>query len=200
MKNGSKRCLCNASWLHWSLCLGILVVIIEVVGGLYSGSLALLADASHTAIDVLFYGFAIYIQRRLYARPWEDEHRWEHRASISNGLLFFGAAAIIAGEAFSRGGEAPVDAKVMGWVALASVVLNLSQNLVLRFAAKNLTNTQVAKHNTVDAAQGGLVWLAALLGQWGVAVPGLADGLAAGVIALCLVLLGHQALTHGHNH
>ena len=200
LNGGAQRCLCNATWLQDSLGLGLLVVVVEIAGSWYADSLALLADAAHTLLDALFYGFAIYVQRRLYARPEEDERAWEDRASAWNGALFVLVAAGILFEAVRRGGEVSVDTAVMGWVAFAGLVLNLGQFAILRLGARNRTNQQVNTHNLADAAQSAAVCLAALLAWLGVATPGFLDGVASTAIAVYLAYQGIAALRGRHHH
>jgi cobalt-zinc-cadmium efflux system protein len=198
---GSVRCLCNSHWLQVSLALGLLVVVIEALGSFHSGSLALLADGSHTLVDALFYAFAIYVQRRLYARPWEKEHKWEHRASKLNGTLFFLVAAGILFEALHRGTDTPVDTATMGWVAFASFVLNIGQYWVLKLGAQNRTNREVNAHNKADAFQSAVVCGAAWLSYWGVGIPAsLVDIALSALLAIYFVYQGFEALKGEHNH
>lgn len=197
----SSRCLCDAFWFQTSLGLGLTVVLVEFLGSLYSGSLALLADGAHTLVDVLFYAVAIYIQRRLYARPWEDEHVWEHRADKFNGALFLFVAVGIVAEVLHRGSDSAVDVAIMGWVAFAGLVLNVGQFWVLKLGAQNRTNKQVNAHNKADAYQSGVVCGAALLSHLGAGIPAQFIDIGLSVLlAAYFTLQGLEALRGGHHH
>lgn len=197
----SNRCLCDAFWFQISLGLGLTVVLVEFLGSLYSGSLALLADGAHTLVDVAFYAVAIYVQRRLYARPWEDEHAWEHRAGKLNGILFLLVAIGIVVEAFHRGPDSRVDVVVMGWVAFAGLILNTGQFWVLKLGAQNRTNKQVNAHNKGDALQSGVICVAAFLSYFGADIPAPLIDIGLSVfLAMYFTLQGLEALDGEHHH
>jgi cobalt-zinc-cadmium efflux system protein len=197
---GSKRCLCDAYWFQASLGLGVVVVLVEFAGSAYSGSLALLADGAHTLVDVLFYLLAIYIQRRLFSRPWESEHEWEHRASKINGAMFFAVAAGIIAEALHRGTDTTVNVALMGWIAFASLALNIGQYWVLKLGTQDRTNKQVNAHNKADAFQSGVVCAAALLSSCGLGVPAHLDIGVSILLAAYFLWQGFEALRGGHHH
>ncbi len=72
---------------------------VEVVGGLVSGSLALLADAGHMLTDAAGVGLAL-LPVTLAAKPATPERtfgyqRSEILAAVVNALLFFGVAAYV---------------------------------------------------------------------------------------------------------
>jgi cobalt-zinc-cadmium efflux system protein len=54
--------------LWWTLAINLAFLLVEVIGGLVTGSLALLADAGHMLTDVLSLGLAIFVAH-LAARP-----------------------------------------------------------------------------------------------------------------------------------
>jgi cobalt-zinc-cadmium efflux system protein len=78
----------------------------EVVGGLLTGSLALLADAGHLLTDVLGLSMALlavwFAQRPATATRTYGFHRAEILAAVGNSLLLFGIAAFIFYEAWQR--------------------------------------------------------------------------------------------------
>jgi Co/Zn/Cd efflux system component len=192
--------LCDAYWFQISLGLGLAVVLIEFSGSFYSGSLALLADGAHTLVDVLLYSLAIYIQRRLFSRPWESEHAWEHRASKVNGILFFAVAAGVIAEAFHRGSGTSLNVTLMAWIAFASLILNVGQYWVLKLGTQDRTNKQVNAHNKADAFQSGVVCVAALLSHWGLGVPAKLDIGVSILLAIYFLWQGIEALRGEHHH
>jgi cobalt-zinc-cadmium efflux system protein len=100
--------------------------LIEVAGGLWSGSLALLADAGHMATDsaALLFALAANIIAR---RPVSDRHsfglaRVEVIAAFVNALAMLGVVAWIFYEAIDRL-RAPVPVKGLGVFTIAGVGL-----------------------------------------------------------------------------
>lgn len=100
--------------------------LIELVGGLWSGSLALLADAGHMATDsaALLFALAANIIAR---RPVSDRHsfglaRVEVIAAFVNALAMLGVVAWIFYEAIDRL-TSPVPVKGLGVFAIAGVGL-----------------------------------------------------------------------------
>ncbi len=79
---------------------------VEAVGGVLSGSLALLADAGHMLTDAAALALA-WLAFRIARRPsdWKRTygfHRFQVLAAYSNGLTLFFIALAIAYEAFHR--------------------------------------------------------------------------------------------------
>ena len=99
-------------------------MLVEVAGGLISGSLALLADAGHMLTDFAALSLA-WIAFRIAARPADATRTFGFdRASVLvafvNGLALFGVAIWIVIEAWHRIAEpAPVTANIMLAVATA---------------------------------------------------------------------------------
>lgn len=103
--------------------------IVEVIGGLWSGSLALLADAGHMATDsaALLFALAANIIAR---RPVSDRHsfglaRVEVIAAFVNAIAMLAVVGWIFFEAFERIG-APVPVKGLGVFAIAFVGLSVN--------------------------------------------------------------------------
>lgn len=105
-------------------------LLVEVVGGYLSGSLALLADAGHMATDVGALALA-FIGARIAQRKGSPSQRfgnlrWEVLAALVNGLALFVIAIMITLEAFERlGNPREIDAVLFGAVASAGLVVNL---------------------------------------------------------------------------
>jgi cobalt-zinc-cadmium efflux system protein len=128
--------------------LGLVVVYAgaEVVGGLVTNSLALLADAGHMLSDAAALGlslFALWIA----ARPADDRrtygyHRTEILAALANGAALVGIALYVMVEAIQRLRQPPeVDGGPMALVAVGGLVVNLAALAVLhrgRSASLNL--------------------------------------------------------------
>src|SRR5258708_3419254 len=132
----------RALWIALGANAGLLVV--EVVGGIVFSSLALLADATHLATDVVGLGVAVAAQV-LVTRPASGRRtfglrRAEALGAQANGLLVLGVAAWIAFEAVHRlGGEHGVDGGGLLGVATVGLLVNGGAALVLaRVAGVNL--------------------------------------------------------------
>ena len=71
----------------FSILLTGLIFLAELVGGWWTGSLALLSDAAHVFLDVFALGLS-YVALRLSARPPDDRHTFGyHRLEVLAALL-----------------------------------------------------------------------------------------------------------------
>lgn len=124
-------------------------MIVEVIGGLISGSLALLADAGHMLTDFAALSMA-WLAFRMTRRPadWKRTFGFDRFAiliAFVNGLTLFVIAGFIIVEAIKRFNN-PVD--VMGWpmmmVAIAGLIVNLIVFKILSGADKDNLNVRGA--------------------------------------------------------
>lgn len=129
-----------------------LFMVVELVGGLISGSLALIADAGHMLTD---FGAMIlaWTAFRLARRPadWKRTYgfdRFSVLAAFVNGLALFLIAIWISWEAWGRlSAPSPVMGKVMMWVALAGLVVNIGVFVILtRGGGENLNIRAAVLH------------------------------------------------------
>lgn len=121
----------------------------EVVGGLLTGSLALLADAGHMLADV--FGLSMSLAAlRIAARPATLRktfglHRAEILAAVANAVLLLGIAGVVLYEAWHRFGEpAPVAGLPMLLIAAGGLVVNMIGFKVLHGAAHTSLNMRGA--------------------------------------------------------
>lgn len=120
-----------------SLALTGLILLAEVIGGLLTGSLALLSDAAHVFLDMLALGLS-YGALRLTSRPADDRHtygfhRFQVIAALINGATLLLIAVEIFREAWKRlHAPEPVLAGPMLLVAVIGLAVNLLVALVLR--------------------------------------------------------------------
>ena len=154
-------------WLSMGLNLSMTVA--EVVGGVLSGSLGLLADAVHNLSDVATLGLAI-AARRLGRRPASYRYtyglkRAEVLAAILNALVLAVITIFVTREAIARLlHPSPVQAKVMLPVAILALLANLGSVLLLRRHDKHDLNVRGAfLHLMQDALSSLVVVIAALL-------------------------------------
>jgi cobalt-zinc-cadmium efflux system protein len=121
----------------------------EVVGGLLTGSLALLADAGHMLADA--FGLSMSLAAlRIAARPATPRrtfgfHRAEILAAVANAVLLLGIAGFILFEAWSRFSEPTAVASLpMLLVAVGGLVVNLIALRVLHGVAGESLNLRGA--------------------------------------------------------
>lgn len=131
------------------LVLVVAFLVVEVVGGLLTNSLALLADAGHMATDaagLLLALLAIWIARRP-ATPDRSfgYYRVEIFAAVVNAVILFGVAAVIVVEAISRLAAPPeVAGPPMLAIAAVGLVVNLVSLRLLHAGAQRSLNLRGA--------------------------------------------------------
>jgi len=119
-----------------SIVLTSLILIAEVVGGIWTGSLALLSDAAHVFMDVFALTLS-FVALRLSALPPDDRHtygyhRLEVLAALINGLTLGIIAIGIFWEAYLRwGSPEPIKSVEMLIIAVIGLVVNLVVAFVL---------------------------------------------------------------------
>ncbi|HET6467690.1 MAG TPA: cation diffusion facilitator family transporter [Geminicoccaceae bacterium] len=116
--------------VFWAMLLTGGFMVAEVVGGIVSGSLALLADAGHMLTDTAALGLA-WLAFRIGRRPADPSrsygyHRFQVLAAFVNGVILIAIVGWIAFEAVRRL-FAPVE--VLGGMMLAIAVLGLIVNV-----------------------------------------------------------------------
>ena len=156
-------------WASAALNLGITIV--EFAGGLWAGSLALLADAAHNLTDAGALGLAIFA-RRLGRRVPTPRHtyglkRAEVVAALLNAAGLIAISALIGREAVSRLlHPASVRAPVMLIAAAVAVAANVASVLLLRTHRHDDINVRSAfLHLAQDALASLAVLVAALFAR-----------------------------------
>jgi cobalt-zinc-cadmium efflux system protein len=152
--------------LGWTLALVLAYAAAEVVGGLVSGSLALLADAGHMLSDGAAIGltlFAMWFARRA-PTPTRTfgNFRAEILAALVNGSTLVGIALIILIEAAHRLRQpVVVEGTVMLIVAVGGLLVNLAGLHLLRGGQRGNLNVQGAWLHVVTDALGSAQAIAA---------------------------------------
>ncbi|MBA1158875.1 cation diffusion facilitator family transporter [Microvirga mediterraneensis] len=137
----------RALWVALIPTAGFMVA--EIVGGVLTGSLALISDASHMATDV--FGIAIAIAAiRIGRRPADlrrtfGYERFEILAAALNAILLFGVAAYILVEAYRRLSAPPeIQSTSMLVIAVIGLVVNFLAMRILSEAQGESLNLKGA--------------------------------------------------------
>ena len=157
--------------LIWALTLSASVLVMSIVGGLISGSLALLADAGHMLTDVT--GLLIsLIALTLSARPATPKRtfglqRLEILAAAANSMLLFLVAGFIAYEAWQRWQDpSEIDGPVMLGFAVVGLIANIIGMRLLRQGSKESLNLKGAYLEMMGDLLGSVAVIVAALGIW----------------------------------
>lgn len=143
-------------------------MVAEIVGGVVSGSLALLADAGHMLTDfasLLLAWFAF----RLSKRPADWKHtygfdRFSILAAFVNGLSLFVIAGWIIVEAVHRLQQpSPVVGGIMLWIALGGLAVNILAFWILSRGDSHNLNVRAAALHVAGDLLGSVAALAASL-------------------------------------
>ncbi|GAA4757001.1 cation diffusion facilitator family transporter [Modestobacter marinus] len=142
------------------------VFVLELVGALISGSLALLADAAHMATDALGIGMALgavtLAQRPARGRRTFGWQRMEVLAAVGNGLLLLAVGGYVVVEAVRRIGDPPdIDSGWMLGVALVGLAVNVFSLALLRSGQRESLNTRGAYLEVVGDALGSVAVIVA---------------------------------------
>jgi cobalt-zinc-cadmium efflux system protein len=119
-----------------SIILTALILVAEIIGGLWTGSLALLSDAAHVFMDIFALGLS-FLALRLSALPADDRHtygyhRLEVLAALANGLTLGVIAIGIFSEAIQRWqNPEPIKSAEMLVIAVIGLVVNVVVAFVL---------------------------------------------------------------------
>lgn len=129
----------DARRLGWALAITTTFMVVEVIGGALSGSLALIADAGHMLTDAASLALA-WGAARLTAHDTHGhrhgphgQHRLQVLAAFVNSLALVGLVAWIAWEAVERLRDPqPIAGGTMLGIALLGLAANVAVLLVLR--------------------------------------------------------------------
>lgn len=151
------------------LALSAAIFVVEVVGGIVSGSLALLADAGHVLTDMTGVAMA-YVAIAFAARPASEGRtfgylRVEILAALGNAMLLLGVGGFVLFEAIERFFTPhEIESGLMAAVAAVGLVVNLVSLFVLQEAQRHSLNMRGAYLEVLgDVIGSGAVIVAALV-------------------------------------
>ena len=165
----------SRKYLWWAFWINFIFLIIEVIGGVYAGSLALLSDAGHMLTDVGALGLAIIVSRMADRPP--DERRTygylktEILGAFINGSTLVAICGFIIWEAIQRfQNPQPILAVPMLVVAVLGLVANLFSARILHGGKSKDINIRAAYLHLIFDALGsvGAIMSGLLIWLWGV--------------------------------
>jgi cobalt-zinc-cadmium efflux system protein len=131
-------------------------MLVELAGGIYSGSLALLADAGHMLADAAALGLALFAQRWA-TRPRTGRstfgfRRAEVLAAFVNGIALAVTAIWVVKEAVERWfAPQPIHAPVMLGIAAAGLAVNIVVAAILARSNDSMNVRAALAHVATDA-------------------------------------------------
>ncbi len=174
----------------------------KIIVGILTGSLGILAEAAHSALDLVA-ALVTFFAVRISGKPADEDHRYGHgkienlSALFETALLLITAVWIIY-EAVQRLFYKPVEVEVSVWaflVMIVSIVIDFTRSRILYKAAR-AHNSQAleadALHFSTDIWSSSVVILGLIFVWISKIVPSLrflekADAIAASVVALIVV-------------
>ncbi len=139
-----------------ALAISVLVFLTELVGGWWTGSLALLSDSAHVFLDVFALGLS-YVALRAASLPADDRHtygwhRLEVFAALANGMALLGITAAIFYEGWERlQNPTPIHSAEMLVIASVGLVANLLTARLLHDHHDDLNARSAFLHVVGDA-------------------------------------------------
>lgn len=160
----------HGSGLKYAIGITASILIVELVGGVWTNSLALLSDAAHVFTDVialLLSWFAMRISLKpVTLTKTYGYHRSEILAALVNGVMLFAVSALILVEAYQRiQNPEHIKSLEMMVIAFAGLAANLLSAYYLRGSGTNINLRAAMYHVLGDAlasvgviAGGILIW------------------------------------------
>jgi cobalt-zinc-cadmium efflux system protein len=135
--------------LFITIILNIIITVAQVVGGIFSGSLALISDALHNFSDVMALVIAWWAnkvsQRKHSAAKTFGYKRAQIIAALFNGSVLVGIGFYLIIEALGRFTQPQViESSLVIWLALLSIVLNAASVLLIKDDSHGNLNIRAA--------------------------------------------------------
>ncbi|HEX6943752.1 MAG TPA: cation diffusion facilitator family transporter [Gemmatimonadaceae bacterium] len=158
--------------LRWALVLTAVFFVAEVVGGVVSNSLALLADAGHMFTDVGALALSLFVawfsRQRAAPEKTYGYLRFEILAALLNGAVLLLVSGIIVWEAFGRlQTPEPLQGGLMLFVALGGLLVNAASAAILHPVHSHSLNARGAYLHVLGDLLGSVgTVIAALVIRW----------------------------------
>lgn len=158
--------------LWWALGINLVFLVVEVIGGILTGSLALLADAGHMLTDVGALALGIFVAHLAKRKATPDRTFGLLRAEVLGAFINGGTLVLIVGfifwEAWKRLGEMrEIDGPFMLLIAALGLCANIISALILSRGLEENVNVRGAfLHMIADAlgsvgaiTAGAVIWI-----------------------------------------
>ncbi len=184
--------------LIYSILLNLLITVAQIIGGIASGSLALLSDALHNFSDVLSLGFSL-IAHKLSRKKATEDHTFGYKraeliaAFVNASTLIIVAFILIYGATDRFFHPKSIESNLVIWLSLLGIVVNGGSVLLLQKDAEiNLNMKSAYLHLLTDMMASVAVLVGGLLMKyfgwfW-------VDGVMTILIALYLIVVGIDLL------
>src|SRR6478609_4658702 len=163
---GGIRSASSRRLLAISLCLTATIMVVQVVGALLTGSLALLADAAHMFTDASALVIAL-IAAAVAARPADDRRTFGYQraevfGALINAIILILLAGWVGFEAVGRLID-PGEVEVAGPLMLAVAVVGLLANAVSMWLLSRAQRTSINVRGAYLEVMGDLIGSAAVI-------------------------------------
>ncbi|MBH0055478.1 cation transporter [Pseudoalteromonas sp. SWXJZ94C] len=156
--------------------INVLLTVAQVIGGVFSGSLSLIADALHNLSDAAAIFIAL-VARKIGNKPANDTHHFGYKRAEILATLFNSSTLIIIGvylvfeSISSYFNPQPINGWIVVWVAAIALVVDLvTAFLTYRAGANHSMNIRAAFIHNVSDAMASIVVIVAgtliILYQW----------------------------------
>ena len=158
----------GSAGLKGALAITALFLVAEVIGGILSNSLTLLADAGHMLTDVGALAFSLFVawlsRQPATSRKTYGYLRWEILAALLNGAVLLAVSAAIVWEAVQRlRSPEPVQTGIMFTIGLAGIVVNLIAARMLHAGSAHSLNVRGAYLHVLSDLLGSVAAVVAAL-------------------------------------
>lgn len=152
-------------YLRTALILNVTFTIIEIIGGFWTNSVAILTDAMHDLGDSISLGIALYFQwiagRGKTKTFTYGFRRFSLLGALLNGFILFGGSIFLAYETLDRL-LAPQDVKADGMILLAILGIAFNGAAYLQLKRGGTMNERMAAIHILEDALG---WILVLIGS-----------------------------------
>ncbi len=156
--------------LYWAVGINILLTVFQVIGGVLSGSLSLVADALHNFSDAGALIVAV-IARKIGNKPADNKRSYGYKRAEILGTLINSTTLVLIGvylcyESVNRYfNPGPIDGWIVVWVAALALVIDIATALLVYLSGgkDNLNMRAAFIHNVSDALASVVVIVAGTL-------------------------------------
>ncbi|MGP4038382.1 cation diffusion facilitator family transporter [Gracilibacillus sp. D59] len=173
-------------------------MVIEVIGGILTNSLALLSDAGHMLSDAFALALSLFAfklsEKASNSQKTYGYKRFEILAAFINGVTLLAISIYIFYEAYHRFLEPPNVSPMMLWIAVTGLIINIIVAFILMYGGGDT-------ENNLNMRSALLHVLGDLLGSVGAIIAGLlimffdwnlADPIASIIVAVLILVSGYR--------